>query len=210
MWKSIGNLEKHFEKFEYWVIGDGRSVKAWYHKWLDWDIRISDLNLHIPNDLLHVTVAELLTDTGDWNLALLSSWLPEEIVARFVAKPPPKVDDGQDLCLWPGSNTVTFTVSSTYKLLCQIDEDISCDFWKIIWHLETKECVRHFVWLLWHNRLLTNARKAKMQLGAASCTTVEMKMKLLSMYLGTVLLLMLFGFILSNQLICRISSIVTM
>lgn len=153
---------------------------------MDWDTCISVLNVTIPDVLLQVKVVDLVDNNGGWNFELIASWIPDEVMARFVAKPPPKSEDGQDVCLWPGSSSTTgsFTVSSAYNLLCHLEEDSNCDSWKKIWKLATKERVRHFVWLLVVQTVIT----------------VVLKRKLLYTFLGIALLFILFGFILCSHL----------
>lgn len=42
--------------------------------------------------------------------------------------------------------------------------------WKVIWHLKVPERVKSFVWLMKHDRLLTNLNKSKRGLGTAACS----------------------------------------
>lgn len=45
------------------------------------------------------------------------------------------------------------------------DED-----WRRVWNLNVLERVKSFMWLLKHDRLLTNASKSKMGLGSTMCS----------------------------------------
>jgi hypothetical protein len=46
---------------------------------------------------------------------------------------------------------------------------VESNVWQRLWHIDAAERVRAFVWILKHNRLMTNARKNKMGLGSAAC-----------------------------------------
>jgi hypothetical protein len=41
--------------------------------------------------------------------------------------------------------------------------------WRRLWHIEAAERVRAFIWLLKHNRLMTNSPKHRMGIGSADC-----------------------------------------
>jgi hypothetical protein len=74
-------------------------------------------------------------------------------------------------------------VAATYDLLCDFDSlDVDSD-WRKVWSLEVQERIRHFMWIVKHNRLLTNYMKHKMHLGNAYCRhcgdTIETTMHVL-------------------------------
>ncbi|CAJ2673373.1 unnamed protein product [Trifolium pratense] len=54
-------------------------------------------------------------------------------------------------------------------MLCEYDHDHVVDKWDHIWKLQVAERIKYFMWLVQHNRLLTNSTKAKMNLGHAMC-----------------------------------------
>lgn len=51
------------------------------------------------------------------------------------------------------------------KYMCsrldEVDKDGENDIWKHTWNIKVQECIKSFVWLLWHDRLLTNHQEYK-------------------------------------------------
>lgn len=159
LWRTLAPLEYIFQNHEYWVIGNGKSVNAWNQKWLSCDSTIVDLNVVIPPDMLNMCVADLVSSNGEWNFESPNDWLSEETIAQIHAIPPPNENSGEDLCAWPNSIDGNYKVAVGYKLLCNFNEANMNANWQQIWRLETKERVRHHMWLICHDRLLTNERK---------------------------------------------------
>jgi hypothetical protein len=76
LWKALKNVSSVLTANEYWVVGNGKHINAWTDCWLEPGLRISDLNISIPDHLTQAKVSDLLNDGGDWNLDLLNDWLP--------------------------------------------------------------------------------------------------------------------------------------
>lgn len=56
-----------------------------------------------------------------------------------------------------------------YQFLAK-DGDVSDPVcWRDVWKINAMERVRHFVWLLHHDGLLTNMKKSRMGLGSTMC-----------------------------------------
>ncbi|MCH82570.1 hypothetical protein A2U01_0003380, partial [Trifolium medium] len=75
------SLKPKVEEFSVWRVGDGCAIDAWVEKGL----RINQLT-GIPQQLQHMTVKDLVDDTGQWN------WLPQKIAAIL----PAHKDNGRD------------------------------------------------------------------------------------------------------------------
>jgi hypothetical protein len=58
-----------------------------------------------------------------------------------------------------------------YSVLCGFDNYHETRNWKCIWKLQVTERVKCHIWLVSHDRLLTNSRKAMMGLCHAMCTS---------------------------------------
>jgi hypothetical protein len=56
-----------------------------------------------------------------------------------------------------------------YNILCEFNNIEDSERWNKAWKLRVLERVRSFVWLMLHERLLTNLRKSSMGLGHAMC-----------------------------------------
>jgi hypothetical protein len=57
-----------------------------------------------------------------------------------------------------------------YNVLCDIDNGYKDDIWKYMWKLQVTERVKYFMWLVCHDRILTNSRRARMGLCHAMCS----------------------------------------
>jgi len=128
-------------------------------------------------------VCELVDANGQWNEEILKDWLPVDVLDRINAIVPPENENGKDLRLCPGSRSGKYTVAATYDILCDFDSlNVDSD-WRKVLSLKVQERIRHFMWIVKHNHLLTNYRKHKMHLGNAYCRhcgdTIETTMHVL-------------------------------
>lgn len=96
-------------------------------------------------------------DPGTRSCSTISS------LATYFAKlpklPPPTRNAGQDECIWMADRT--FSVNSAYELLMRDDwDEVDCR-WNLAWQWPGAQRVRTFIWLAFHNRLLTNAERLR-------------------------------------------------
>ncbi|PNY00647.1 ribonuclease H [Trifolium pratense] len=96
--------------------------------------------------------------------------MPQESKNRIAAILPPSAGNGKDKpIIFVGAGTDEFSVAKMYKLLCHFEEDEMEWIWKKIWSLQVTERTKCFMWLAFHNRLLTNSTKARMGLNHGMC-----------------------------------------
>jgi hypothetical protein len=91
----------------------------------------------------------------------MNDWLPQKIVQRIIAIVPPSRDGGDDLRRWPGDMKGEFTVSAAYHLLLSTNYINNHDIWNQIWRVRVQERVKFFIWIVLHERLMTNFQKSK-------------------------------------------------
>jgi hypothetical protein len=89
LWKNIVKLRPNLKQYCFWAIGNGTGVEAWHDVWIDVGLRVAELDINIPENLLHVKVSELVDNDGRWN------WNRINIVNRINAILPPHVDKGE-------------------------------------------------------------------------------------------------------------------
>jgi hypothetical protein len=130
---------------------------------------IADLDLHIPSVLQNVTVAALVDETGNWKWSELIDWLPTDLLLRFRSFPTPSIDYGSDERMGIGEQSAEYVVSDMYNILSGFRNMEDNSRWCKVWKLRVPERVCSFVWLMMHERLLTNARKNRVGLGHAMC-----------------------------------------
>jgi hypothetical protein len=98
---------------------------------------------------------------------LLVGWLPQYIINKITALPPPSNNVGIDVRCYMENVEGNITVAELYNNLCGFDDDNHDVEWKRIWKLHVPERVRFLTWLMKHGRLLTNSHKSMMGLGSA-------------------------------------------
>jgi hypothetical protein len=96
-------------------------------------------------------------------------WLPNNIIVKLHAIMPPANDSIDDMIAWRGTSNVDFSIASAYTLLCRFSDKAWETDWFRIWRLRVPEHIRTFIWLIRHDRLLTNYRKSKMHIGEPWC-----------------------------------------
>ncbi|KAK2422059.1 Polynucleotidyl transferase, ribonuclease H superfamily protein [Trifolium repens] len=169
LWKSLTDALHSLNIYDFWAVGNGNSVSAWHDRWLFPGKSIEEFGIVIPDNMQQLMVKDLVNDNGFWKLDILSSWLPQNIISKLFAIVPPNNDSEIDRRAWSGSPDGNFTIASAYTLLCRFNDEARDAMWLHIWRLKVPERVRSFVWLVRHDRLLTNYRKSKMQLCEPWC-----------------------------------------
>ncbi|CAN1840120.1 Putative ribonuclease H protein At1g65750 [Linum perenne] len=54
-----------------------------------------------------------------------------------------------------------FSISSAYDIITAANTNTDPSLWKLVWKWKGPNRVKHFLWLVAHNRLLTNAERHK-------------------------------------------------
>ena len=170
IWKQMASVWSQINELSFWTIGNGVNISVWGDAWIMPGLKLSSVVDHIPPELSSLKVCDLVGVDGDWNLQNLASFISPDLLSRIRALLPPRYDYGDDLVLWPGNSIGEFSVASSYNLLSNFPNSEPSSLWPHVWKLRTPERVRSFIWLLVHDRLLTNSRKSVMGLGNANCT----------------------------------------
>lgn len=108
------------------------------------------------------------------------SWLSVTTVLKFklIALPAPTEADGPDTIGWGGTSTCQFSIKRAYNLLTQNQSSVEGD-WKILWSWKGPHRIQTFMWLVAHNRILTNYRRSRWGVGISpTCPVVGMQMRL--------------------------------
>jgi hypothetical protein len=92
-----------------------------------------------------------------------------EYSGKIAALLPPDVNNGKDIQTCKENAVGIFSIAEMYHALCDYDMNEIDKSWKDIWRLKVPKRVRAFVWIVKHNRLLTNERKHRMGLGSDIC-----------------------------------------
>ncbi|KAK5831685.1 hypothetical protein PVK06_015483 [Gossypium arboreum] len=96
---------------------------------------------------------------GDWNLDLFRLWLLEEVVRRIISIPLPLDQAGPDFLSWSRTTSGVFSVKSAYFLLKDEFWNPKEATWSMLWKIPGPQRVKHFIWLILKQRLLTNSER---------------------------------------------------
>jgi hypothetical protein len=95
-------------------------------------------------------------DNEGWNWNLLATWVPDHIKVKIVALLLPSNSAGEDVHVCKENVIGCFSIAKMYHALCDFDVHTIDPVWHQIWRLNVPERVRAFVWMVKHDRLLTN------------------------------------------------------
>jgi hypothetical protein len=129
LWKALVRLKPQIEEHSVCSIGNDRNTLAWKACWIAPGMRIAELDVDIPNNIIDTTVADLTDASGSWNWSLLQDWLPATIMQKLAAIPIPEDENEGDTQIWPHGD---FTVSSAYYLLAEYDQNDEDKVWNQI------------------------------------------------------------------------------
>ncbi|MCH79475.1 putative ribonuclease H protein [Trifolium medium] len=101
LWTSLVKLSPKLNDYNFWVVCDGRSIDAW----IDVGLHVSDLDVHIPDEIRDVKVSIL----------------------------PPSDMHGEDQQLGAGPGSTKFSVAAMYNILCGFDDAHEDARWRHIW-----------------------------------------------------------------------------
>jgi len=137
--------------------------------WIEEGLCVSELEIDIPQQCKEMKVADLVDFNGNWNFEMLNQWLPYDVVQRIMTIAVPDENDGNDKQMWSVSSNGKFTIASAYHMLSNFDNAAQDETWLKLWKIRAPERIKHFMWMLYHGRLLTNLRKHKMGIGNPMC-----------------------------------------
>lgn len=146
-----------------------KTISAWDENWLGHDYCLDKLDVHIPENLKGAKVCELIDESGNWNMRILQDWLPEKWLDRLRSCVPPLTEDIPDGFYFVGTSSGTFSVKAMVHEVECLDSETEDMEWKLIWKAAIPERCKNFMWLLKHDKILTNLCKNKKGLGNAGC-----------------------------------------
>ncbi|CAN1176559.1 Putative ribonuclease H protein At1g65750 [Linum perenne] len=153
------------------AIRDGHDTRFWLTRWVDADILLVDCideDKPLPN--LEETVADYVTEFGQWDFDKLRRYLNQEAIEMIMGMSPPNPDRGEDVWVWGASSDGKFSIKSAYNLIHNQLESLAPDFWSSVWCWRGPNRIKFFLWLVIHGRLLTNvARQKRKMTDNASC-----------------------------------------
>ncbi|CAJ2634326.1 unnamed protein product [Trifolium pratense] len=170
LWNMINKPDNlwckdQFQNHTVWQLGDGKNINFWLDKWAPCG---SSLMLNATQQFVDttLTVKDVVTINGHWNIDFIKAHLPPDKANQVLAIPAPMEADGPDSLGWKGTSTRHFTVQSAYEHQCQNLNHIEGD-WQKIWDWKGPHKLQNFMWIAAHERLLTNYRQSRWRIGVS-------------------------------------------
>ncbi|CAN1746300.1 Putative ribonuclease H protein At1g65750 [Linum perenne] len=147
----------------HWNIGNGRNTLFWTDRWIDSGAVLIDHAINIQEVDSSLSVSDFCNNNC-WDLQKLRSVLPEAFVLQVYGMSPPRADGGTDCRAWGLEGDGVFSVKSAYGMLREIKGGDNGNNWSKIWKWEGPNKIRHFMWLLQHDKLMTNVERGRRRL----------------------------------------------
>ncbi|CAN1846003.1 Putative ribonuclease H protein At1g65750 [Linum perenne] len=159
-----------------WSIRDGKGTKFWTDVWLDSGATLIDFALNIQGVNSNASVSDFCLPNGSWDFPKLDSCLPSALVLQVGGMTPPRAEAGKDVLVWGLEDNGKFSIKSAYALLKDFRLDERNGKWQKIWSWQGPNRIKHFLWVVLQDKLLTNLERARRHLTAsdlcAACTQV--------------------------------------
>ncbi|CAI0626807.1 unnamed protein product [Linum tenue] len=175
LWRGICKGFPMMQQATVWSIRDGRTTEFWNHPWIDHETILGEHCLReLTEEERYMTVSEMANDRGEWDWSRLHDVLPNEFICCIAGMETPAQDLGEDTTIWGLESDGRFIFKSAYLLAAnEIGKEALPD-WKELWRWKGPSRVKHFLWLVLYNRLLTNHERAKRNMTADSfCKACE-------------------------------------
>ncbi|KAK5833055.1 hypothetical protein PVK06_016866 [Gossypium arboreum] len=161
MWRAVAKAWPLLCNNMIWSIGNGRTVRCWEDIWVP---NVGSLNHYVSrhgNIDFETIVSEMVLANGDWNLDFFRLWLPKEVIDRKISISPPLNQAGPDILSWSRMTSGVFSVKSAYHLLKEETWCLEEKSWNMIWKILGPHRAKHFIWLIFKQRLLTNSERVR-------------------------------------------------
>ncbi|CAN1181076.1 Putative ribonuclease H protein At1g65750 [Linum perenne] len=163
LWRGVKEVWHYLNLGLQWSIGDGLATSFWHDTWLDSGQRLANSALNQGNINAADKVADFCSASGGWDIDKLQSVISTEAMQQVLGMIPPSADLGADKPVWGLEGNGGYSVKSGYLLINELNTNVQEDnsLWKCIWKWPGPNKIRHFMWLVSHNRILTNQERKR-------------------------------------------------
>ncbi|CAN1815834.1 Putative ribonuclease H protein At1g65750 [Linum perenne] len=158
LWRGVKEVWHYLNLGLQWSIGDGLATSFWYDTWIDSGQRLANSALNQGNINSSDKVADFCSVSGGWDVDKIQSAISTDAVQQVLGMIPPSSDLGADKPVWGLEGNGVYSIKSGYLLINELNTNVQDDnsLWKGIWKWPGPNKIRHFMWLVSHNRILTN------------------------------------------------------
>ncbi|OWM77301.1 hypothetical protein CDL15_Pgr028938 [Punica granatum] len=141
-----------------WLLGCGHRVRFWSDPWVPGCAALSAVSLQdLEAEHSEQLIADCVDGSGHWKWAEFGHFIDHSTALKIAAIKPPRPDDPPDHLYWSRISSGIFSVSSAYCMLVSDMWNDSLILWKLIWRWRGPERIHSFLWLVAHDRLLTES-----------------------------------------------------
>lgn len=154
VWRGITNSSTLIKEAR-WKINNGRNVNFLNDIWIEDKPLGSFANSQLPEDLLDAKMFEYWQCGRRWKWSLFSN-LPSNILLKLASTVLSEEEVSEDSLQWIDGSDEAFTVKKAYKRLSDSSSQEKWPGWSCIRKLGVQQRVRTFMWILSHDKLLSN------------------------------------------------------
>ncbi|KAL2898047.1 hypothetical protein RDABS01_039829, partial [Bienertia sinuspersici] len=161
VWSGIIENAGTIRKGSSIAVGNGQRTLFWDHSWAT-DLPLSSEAIQtIPESIEGATVSEMWDASTGWKWDLFGDYLPSDILKRIASHELVEDMEAGDLVYWKGSTHGKFSIKYALKIIRNEESPSSNNQWELVWRAPVQQRIRAFMWLLMHDRLMSNANRVK-------------------------------------------------
>ncbi|CAN1137716.1 Putative ribonuclease H protein At1g65750 [Linum perenne] len=169
LWRGVRRVWPTLQSACQSVVHNGMNTSFWHDIWLDSGVKLSNVaTRNLDRNEAERSVLDATDGNGNWDWGFLASYLPHQAVMQVAGMQPPIAGNDDDDMIWGPDPKGTFSLKSAYEVLAAAGSDNNANqkLWNLIWRWKGPNRVRFFLWLVAHNRILTNAERRRRHLSA--------------------------------------------
>ncbi|KAL2941204.1 hypothetical protein RDABS01_029554, partial [Bienertia sinuspersici] len=161
LWKGLVENAKFISEGAQTAVGNGKSTLFWDHKWATNKPLIDLAVKEVPQHCLGAIVEEMWCNTNGWKWDEFVKYLPLSVLKLIQSHELTPNEEVEDLLFWNGATSGGFTIKSVLKIIRQEDDQPNDDAWEWVWSAPAQNRVKFFLWLVMHDRILSNENRVK-------------------------------------------------
>lgn len=155
VWRGIVKSSSALEGVN-WIIGNGQIVSFWADVWVGEKPLSCLALLPVSGVLMGRRVCDYWVAGRGWDWLSFNQLLPASTLLRLPSVALSKDENMEDKLIWNSDKFGPFSVNKAYRAVNESSNQEMWIGWKRIWSIQTKQRVRIFLWLLAHEKIMTN------------------------------------------------------
>lgn len=178
VWRGISWGSELLRRGLRWRARNGERVLFWEDRWLE-DSCLGEKCVRLVGEEDRIrTVASYWRENGGWNWESIGDLLPAITLMKLAGTTIDTHSEVEDSVGWLDVDNKKFTVKSAYELLTRRQTQECWKGWSKIWRLKVQERTKVFLWVLAHDRIMTNGVRWRRKLAACpNCARCSAEME---------------------------------